>query len=79
VAKFKNTAINSLKDYKTLVSTINLPYSAIEEFMSNQDKEEFQIVIDKRNRHRNFYPKDDEKKLIDDVIKGGADLKTIVN
>jgi hypothetical protein len=79
VAKFKGAAVNSLKDYKLLVSTVNLPYSTLEEFMNKQDKDEFQVVVDKRNRHRTFYPKDDEKKLIDDVIKGGADLKKIVN
>lgn len=36
-------------------------------------------MIDKRNKHRQFYPRDDEKELIDSVIKPGADLKSIVN
>lgn len=47
--------------------------------MSKHDQEEFQVVIDKRNKHRQFYPKEDEKELIDEVIKPGIDIKTIIN
>jgi hypothetical protein len=37
------------------------------------------VVVDKRNKNRTLYPKDDDKKLIDDIMKGGADLKKVVN
>ena len=79
VARFKNRAIASMKDYQNLNKQINLPETGIEEFMNKKDREEFQVVIDKRNRHRQFFPKDDAKQLMDDLVKPGADLKTMMN
>lgn len=75
VARFKNKAVTSIKEYQLLAKEVNLPFQ-IEERNNQGDREEYHLVVDKRNQHRQFYPKEDERKFMEEIVKPGTDLKS---